>query len=308
MLKKIAQKLKSLKDIAIVTHENPDGDALGSSFALKFALEKLGIKADVVLEKEINSDFKFTGWTPLVYKENIIAENVVGVDFNEPTRTGACTPLFANAKEKAIVDHHICKTEPCELFLSDHTAAAAGELVFELINELGVEIDKNIATALYISIMSDTGGCKFGNTTAKTHTILAKLIDKVDVSYVCRMLFDITPLRKLELSTKLISEIEFYAGGKIGVISAENLLPEDEHYLNDMANRALNVEGCQIGVFFKQRADIVKVSLRTLGEIDAAKICSSFGGGGHKNAAGCGISKPFATAKEEFIRELMKWI
>ena len=308
MLKKIAQKLKSLTDIAILTHENPDGDALGSSFALKFALEKLGIKADVVLEKPINSDFEFTGWTPLVYDETMTFENVIGVDFNEPTRTGTCASLFENAKIKAIVDHHICKAEPCEIFLSDHTAAAAGELVFELINELGAEIDTNIATALYISIMSDTGGCRFGNTTAKTHTILARLIGLVDVSYVCRMLFDITPLRKLELSSKLISEIEFYGDGKIGVISAENLAPEDEHYLNDMSNRALNVEGCQIGVFFKQRGDIVKVSLRTLGEIDAAKICSSFGGGGHKNAAGCGISKPFAEAKEEFIRELMKWI
>ncbi len=308
MRKKIAQKIKSLKDVVIITHENPDGDALGSCFALKFALEKLGIKVDVVLEKEINSDFEFMLWTPLIYSENISAENVIGVDFNEPTRTGACAHLFENAKTKAIVDHHICKYKSCELFLSDHTAAAAGELVFELINELGVEIDKDIATALYISIMSDTGGCRFGNTTAKTHTILSKIIDKVDVSYVCRMLFDITPLRKLELSSKLISEIEFYGDGKIGVISAEKIAPEDEHHLNDMANRALNVEGCQIGVFFKQRADIVKVSLRTLGEIDAAKICGGFGGGGHKNAAGCGISKPFAEAKKEFIRELMKWI
>lgn len=308
MLKKITQKLKSLTDVVIITHENPDGDALGSSFALKFALEKLGIKADVVLEKAINSDFEFTGWTPLVYTKNMVAENVIGVDFNEPTRTGACAELFKNAKTKAIVDHHICKSQICELFHCDHTAAAAGELIFELINELGVEIDTNIATALYISIMSDTGGCKFGNTTAKTHTILAKLIENVDVSYVCRMLFDITPLRKLQLSSKLISEIEFYGDGKIGVISAPDLKAEDEPYLNDMANRALNVEGCQIGVFFKQRGESVKVSLRTLGSIDAAKICSGFGGGGHKNAAGCGISRPFNEAKEEFIRELMKWI
>lgn len=308
MLKKIAQKLKSLSEVTIVTHENPDGDALGSSFALKFALEKLGIKADVVLEKPINPDFEFTGWAPLVYSEAINSENVIGVDFNEPTRTGACATLFENAKTKMIVDHHICKAQTCELFLSDHTAAAAGELIFELINELDVEIDKAIATALYISVMSDTGGCRFGNTTAKTHTILAKLIDLVDVAYVCRMLFDITPLRKLELSAKLISEIEFYGNGKIGVISAKKLAPEDEHHLNDMANRALNVEGCLIGVFFKQRGDVVKVSLRTIGEIDAAKICSMFGGGGHKNAAGCSIEKPFDEAKEEFIRELMKWI
>ena len=308
MLKKIAQKLKSLTDVTIITHENPDGDALGSCFALKATLNKLGIKAEVVLENPINSDFHFTGWTPVVYDDEMKPDAVIGLDFNDPSRAGKCANLFETAKTKMIVDHHICKSQPCELFLSNHTAAAAGELVFELINALDTEIDKAIATALYISIMSDTGGCRFGNTTAKTHTILAKLIDKVDVSYVCRMLFDITPLRKLELSAKLISEIEFYGNGKIGVISAEKLNPEDEHYLNDMSNRALNVEGCQIGVFFKQRGDIVKVSLRTLGEIDAAKICSSFGGGGHKNAAGCGISKPFAMAKEEFIRELMKWI
>ncbi len=308
MLKKIATTLKSQAEIIIVTHENPDGDALGSSFALKTALNNLGIKAEVVLENPINSDFHFTGWTPLVYNDGMKVDAVIGLDFNAPSRTGKCANLFENAKTRMIVDHHICSANPCELFLSDHTAAAAGELVYELINELGAEIDADTATALYIAIMSDTGGCKFGNTTAKTHTILAKLIDKVDVSYVCRMLFDITPLRKLELSTKLISEIEFFGNGKIGVISAESLNPEDEHYLNDMANKALNVEGCQIGVFFKQRADIVKVSLRTLGSIDAAKICSNFGGGGHKNAAGCGISKPFAKAKEEFIRELIKWI
>ena len=305
MLTKIAKTLKNQENVCIITHVNPDGDALGSSAALRFALKKLGINACVVLNDKILHMYEFTGWKTEILNDDHAFDCVIGVDFGELSRCGETARLFENAKTKIIIDHHIGKEPICELFITQPEQAACAQIIFDLINLMGVEIDSDIATAIYLGIMTDTGGCRYGNTTARTHIILSQLIDKVDSAHICRMVFDVTSPEKIQGQMELMQTLKRFESGRISVVSAQGDLAKNEDALGNGANMALNLEGSVAGVLFKERGEAeTKVSLRTLGEINASKVCGFFGGGGHFNASGCTINLPFDEAKTAFLEKL----
>lgn len=309
MLENIAKTLLSNNKIYIITHENPDGDALGSSFALKFALEKLGKSAEVVLSGDLPVSFNFTGWTPLVYSDNLNCECVVGLDFNNISRAGNAANLFENAKTKILLDHHLDCPYAGELIESCPDAAATGEIVYELIKILNSGITKEIAEGIYIAIMTDTGGCRYSNTSAQTHKILADIIDKIDHAYLARQVLEVVSKEKLEIQKFALNNFEFYENGKICVVSIKKSLIKNEDLLNGIVNMALNIEGVCVGVLFKEKDEnITKISLRTVGSMDAREICSAFGGGGHKNAAGATIETSLEKAKEMLLKALSERI
>jgi len=309
MLEKIAKTLLSNDNIFIITHENPDGDALGSSFALKETLCQLGKKAEVVLNVPMPVSFEFTGWQPIIYSENLIADCVVCLDFNMTERAGDSAKLLETAKDKILIDHHLDCTIPWPLVASRPNAAATGEIVFELINILTDNISKEAAEGIYIAIMTDTGGCRYSNTTSKTHQILSEIIEKVDHAYLSRMVLEVMSLKKLDIMRFALNNFEFYKNNEICCVSIDRSLMKNEDLLNGIVNIALNIEGVKAGVLFKQRGEATtKVSLRTVGDADAKEICSLFSGGGHKNAAGCTIELPLDEAKKVFIKELSERI
>lgn len=309
MLKNIAKALLSNDKIYIITHENPDGDALGSSFALKFALEKLGKKVEVVLNGNLPVSFRFTGWAPTVYNENLECSCVVGLDFNTISRAGDSAKLFENAETRILIDHHLDCNYKGELIESRPDAAATGEIVYELIKILTSDISKEIAEGIYIAIMTDTGGCRYSNTTEKTHKILAEIISCIDHAYLSRQVLEVVSMEKLEIQKFALNNFEFSKNGEICSVSIKKSLIKNEDLLNGIVNMALNIEGVKAGVLFKEKFEnITKVSLRTVGSIDAREICSLFGGGGHKNAAGATIELPIEKAKEMFLKELSERI
>ncbi len=303
MFNEIFKTLKTQKKVYIVTHQNPDGDALGSSFALKFALESMNIPAEVVLDENLPVSFKFTGWEPAKYDDTIVAECVVGLDFNDISRAGDSAKLFDKAKTKIIIDHHLdCKAAE-KLVLSQPSAAATGELIFKLLKVMDVKITSEIAQAIYIAIMTDTGGCRYSNTTSETHLILSEIVEKIDHAYITRMCLEMMPREKLEIHKFAVNNLEFFAGGTVCAISIRHNMIKNEDLLNGIVNFALNIEGVKAGILFKEKEENkIKVSFRTFGDIDAREMCAVFGGGGHKNAAGCTIEKPLEEAKELFIK------
>lgn len=309
MLKNIAKTLISQDTIYIITHENPDGDALGSSFALKFALEKLGKKAEVVLNADLPVSFKFTGWKPVIHNDNLSCKCVVALDFNTLSRAGESAKLFENAETKILIDHHLDCQYNGELIESRPDAAATGEIVYELIKFINPDLSKEIAEGIYIAIMTDTGGCRYSNTSSTTHKILSEIIDLIDHSYLSRQSLEIVSREKLEIQKYALNNFEFYENGKICVVSINKSLLKNEDLLNGIVNMALNVEGVKAGVLFKEKdTNITKASLRTIGSVDAREICALFGGGGHKNAAGATIEVPLYQAKEMFLKALAERI
>ena len=309
MLEKIAKTLLSHDKIYIITHENPDGDALGSSFALKCTLNALGKDAEVILNAPLPVSFSFTGWEPLIFNEKLSCNCVVGLDFNTLSRAGMSALVFEKAKDKILIDHHLgCEMEG-ELIESRPRAAATGEIIYELVKILAKDISKEAAEGIYIAIMTDTGGCRYSNTTKNTHLILAELIDKIEHAYLTRMVLEIMSREKLEIHKFALNNFEFYKNGEICTISIDSSMMKNEDLLNGIVNIALNIEGVKAGVLFKEREEnVTKVSLRTAGNTDAREICALFAGGGHKNAAGCTIEKPLIEAKEMFISRLFERI
>lgn len=309
MLEKIANTLLLQDKIYIVTHENPDGDALGSSFALKFALEKLGKNAEVVLNNSLPVSFKFTGWIPVVFSENLNCDCVVGLDFNSTSRAGLSGELFEKAETRILLDHHLDCPFTGELIESNPEAAATGEIVYSLIKALNCEISKEIAEGIYIAIMTDTGGCRYSNTSSQTHKILSDIIDEIDHAYLARQALEVVSKEKLEIQKFALNKFEFFCNGKICTISIKKSMLKNEDMLNGVVNMALNIEGVCAGVLFKEKEpNITKVSLRTIGKTDARQICALFGGGGHKNAAGATIEMPMKKAKKVFLKVLSERI
>ena len=309
MLRSIAKTLISHDKIYIITHVNPDGDALGSSFALKNALTLMGKDVQVVLNAPMPVSFLFTGWEPLLYSENLSSECVVGLDFNVLSRAGEAALLFEKAQDKILIDHHVgCEMEG-ELVESRPDAAATGEIVYELIKILLDDVPKEVAEGIYIAVMTDTGGCRYSNTSKGTHLIIADIIDKINHAYLARMALELVSREKLEIQKFALNNFEFFKNGEICTVSIRADMMKNEDLLNGIVNMALNIEGVKAGVLFKEKGDeTTKVSLRTLCETDARAACSLFGGGGHKNAAGCTIEKPIEEAKELFISRLAERI
>lgn len=309
MLKRIAEILKNQKNAVILTHTNPDGDAYGSSFGLKYALESIGVHADVVLEKPISHDFEFMGYSPVIYSENIKSDCVICVDFGELSRCGKCASVFSNAKEKIVIDHHITDEPLCENHYTDTTAAAASEIIQRLLKIMNIKLTKKIAEPVYIGIMTDSGCCRYSNTTKNTLLSLAELIDFVDVGYVNHMIFDVKTKEEFELHVRLLAQMREINGGAIHYLAVKKDDAQKEELLNGLVNDALNIEGTKIGILFKQRDDsTVKVSVRTVENINAAALCKLFGGGGHINAAGCTIEDSFENAVQSFLAQTVKFV
>ncbi len=309
MLNRIAEILKEQKNAVIITHTNPDGDAYGSSFGLKYALESIGVNADVVLEEPISHDFEFMGYSPVIYNENIQADCVICVDFGELSRCGKCAPLFERAKEKIVIDHHITDTPLCENHFTDTAAAAAAEIVQRLFKIMNIRLTKKIAEPVYIGIMTDSGCCRYSNTTKNTLLSLAELIDYVDVGYVNHMIFDVKTKEAFELQVRLLAQMQEINGGDIHYLAAKKEDAQNEDLLNGLVNDALNIEGTKIGILFKQRDEsTVKVSVRSVRDINAAALCKIFGGGGHINAAGCTINDSLENAVRRFLEQAAKLV
>ena len=310
MLKKIAETLNNQKSAVIITHVNPDGDALGSSFGLKYALESKGISADVVLPSSIAPRFDFIGFSPVLLSEYTgTPDCVICVDFGDVSRCGDCAPLFEKAGTRIVIDHHITKEKICDLHYTDTSAAATCEIIASLLKELDISLTKKIAEPVYMGIMTDSGCMRFGNTTKNTLLSAAELISFVDVSYLNRMIFDIKSKEEFEIHCKLLPCIKEYAGGKIHwlAVSLEDCKNEDA--ISGLVNDALNIEGTRIGVLFKERDDgTVKASVRSEKDINVAELCGRFGGGGHINAAGCTLNGSLTEAVNVFLKEAEKII
>lgn len=306
-LKKIASILKTKQDITIVTHISPDGDALGSSFALHEALRCMGIASRVVLTEPLPTYFSFTHWQPTQYTPDMQAETVVALDCGDPKRLGEAEALLSQAQTILMIDHHKTGIPFGDVSFVDPACSATGEIVFSLLSLLQVPLTPETAAALYIAISTDTGGFRFANTTSQTHQIVSRLLTQpFDAAKINRFLYDCVPYAKLKLTALALDSLELYADGKIAVLSItldmlrqSGAAQEDTEGLTDYTRM---VQGVEIGILLKEKdRNEVKISLRSNEYADVSNVAKLFGGGGHYRASGCVISAAIAQAKEQIV-------
>ena len=304
-LDEAAKLLLSWNNIEILTHQSPDGDTLGSGYALACALKAKGKNARVITCEEIVGNFAFLK-DGLKTDEDFVCEKVVSVDVATPSLLGVNREKYENIIDLCL-DHHVTNDMEATYKYVDSESAAAGEIVLKLIDALGVEIDKHIANCLYTAIATDTGCFKYSNTTGDTLRAAARLLDLgCDSQMINYTFFELTTRKRVELEKYIYDTMEFCCGGKCAVIyitcDIVNKLQLTDDDMGGIESIPRRIEGVRLGLTIKEKAEnLCKISARTNGDVSANEFCKNFGGGGHAAAAGCAINENIQKVREMII-------
>ena len=310
-MKKIIDLIKSAENIAIFTHVNCDGDAVGSSFALKKVLDEFGKKTTVFIDTKIPERLKFM---PNIYDaeyltayENKGFDLFIALDCGDLARLGEYAEVFHEMENTVSIDHHTSNTKFAKENFVAPDASATGEVLYDLINEGNFLISKETASLLYGAIASDTGSFQYSNTSEKTHLIASKLIALgADSVYVNKKLFDTLMVSEIKIKGYAMNNFKLYADGKIcsvGIskttMDAIDCSYEDVECLSGFPR---SIEGVEIGLLIKEWKDgLYKISIRTNTYVDATVLAGKFGGGGHIRASGCTIEGTLESVTEKIV-------
>lgn len=304
MIKQLSEIVKVIKEnenFLIFTHQNVDGDAVGSASALCSAIRALGKKAFIILSEAVPHYLEplcerdlFVTEFPFGSKEYV----AVAVDCSETSRIGDLKDLFCCASVKLCVDHH--EYDPSVPFADysfiDNNAAAAAVLIFELLQSLEIGITKKIAEYLYLAISTDTGSFKFQNADARALLLCSKLYDYgIDHVSICNCVYGTKPFAQLKIEAAAIQNSELFADGKavVSYVSIRDMEDAGCSYAmtETCIDRLREIEGVDAACFLKQiGAEDYKVSFRSKEKACVLLAAKALGGGGHKMAAGCTLT------------------
>ena len=295
--------LKEQDNLLVLTHASPDGDTLGSAYALKLGLQKLGKRVQVICCDEIPHKYDY-----FMFDDgyDFVPEAVVAVDVADIKLLGDIYAQF-EGKIDLNIDHHISNTMYAKRLYLDPNAAACAECIFEILTELQVELDKDIANALYTGISTDTGCFKYSNVTVRTHEIAAKLYKiGIDAAKINQAMFDTKSKNRLYMEKMVLDQAEFHFNDRCMLLTVTTEMQEKSgctgSELEGVAVISRSVEGVLAGVSIKQIGQRkFKVSLRTYEPLDASEICKKLGGGGHRSAAGCTLEGTLSEVKAELL-------
>jgi phosphoesterase RecJ-like protein len=312
---KKAQELKVLlsspKKIVITTHKGPDGDAIGSSLGLLHLLKQLGHKVQIITPNEYA---EFLHWLPgnsdvITYDGNEVkankitneAELIFLLDFSHLSRISTYADTIKNSNAtKIMIDHH---QDPdmdiADIIFSDISSCSTAQMVFEVMEAMNMTkyLNKAIAECLYVGIMTDTGSFKYASTSAKTHNVIAELINTgIENDKIHDLIYDNSSATRIQLLGYCLNEkLRLYPENNSAIISlTEDELKKFKFKKGDtegFVNYALSIKGIKFAIFIAEKDGIVKLSLRSKGGFKVNKIANKyFSGGGHMNASG-GVSE-----------------
>lgn len=303
-LKECADIIGKYRSFLILTHASPDGDTLGSAFALRRALQKIGKPSKVICNDEIPQKYSFL-WDG-IDNDSEDFEAVIAVDIADRKLLGEKINSDYGDRIVLAIDHHLSHRDYAEnTFVCDRASNA--ENIYALINEMNIDIDSGIATCIYCGMATDTGCFLFTNTTAETHKTAAVLMEKgADFALVNRKMFETKTASYLKLEQMALSTIELHFGGKCAVMHiTQDMFREsnsNEGECDGIASLPRKIEGVLIGITIREKENgSYKVSIRTVEPYDAAEICGHFGGGGHNRAAGCEFECLLEEAKSALL-------
>lgn len=311
------QKFKDLVDrastIAIASHVNPDGDNLGSSLALARSLEKYGKKVDVIKNSTIDDYLSFLPETSR-YNENFkdAYDLFIILDCSEFDRIGEAQEILKKSKKSIVVDHHVQGKITGDLMLIFEKAPATCQLIYEIIDGLGLPLDETIATLLFTGICTDTGRFMYSNVSEETFLIAGRLLSLgADTATIYKNLYQSKPLNKLKFETEIIEKASFFED-KVFAWANQDLCKKYQVQIGEsetVVNELRDIKQVEVAMLLKESEEgDFKVSLRSKNRVDVSKIARENGGGGHIRASGFTIfAKDFDEAKATCL-EILKAI
>ena len=308
-MQKILSEIKRAKSIAIFSHINPDPDAIGSALALKLALEKSGKKVGLFCDAELNADFAFLEDYKNYNQEKLDGfELYVSVDVSADNMLGKFEKDFKCFSNTIKIDHHEIGNDFAKLSYVKFESACA-IVVFELLNGLKTKIDSDIATRLYFAICGDTGIFHNNNTDSKTFLVCSKLVSMgAKVQWVYDNFFDKKTVSNVFLTSNALLNASLddklkYAIMVVSLNDYKKFNATETDSLGNLPNTFLNC-GYKIAVILKEKSDCIRCSFRSKDGYNVSLLAGIFGGGGHKNAAGCTIFASLKQAESMVRREI----
>ncbi|MBR2013415.1 MAG: bifunctional oligoribonuclease/PAP phosphatase NrnA [Clostridia bacterium] len=307
-LAEIAAFLAAQEKLTLVCHHRPDGDTLGSAFGLKDLLDRMGKEVLVLCADPVSPRYRFLsdGQRDLVGQPQ---GAIVCLDIASPEMAGSLKELALQAD--VLIDHHATNPRYAKMNYVDASAAANGEIMLQLTKELA-PLTSKAAAAFYTAIATDTGCFKYGNTTQNTHLAAAELIGAgIDVAALNRHLFQTVRKAELELNRMALETVHYFAENRIATMEITLAMLEQSgagaDELETISSLPAQIEGVKAAATFKELApNQYKVSLRTDGSVHGGEVCAQFGGGGHKQAAGCNFSGTYRQAEAALVEALTK--
>lgn len=313
-VKKAAAAIRRAKSVMIVSHVNPDGDTLGCQLALGHAILLLGKKVLFYGQDGVPVRFQFLPGSELVISEpRESADLAIAVDCGSQQQLGNMQDIFFKAKKTIQVDHHDYGQPFGKIQVVENEAAAVGEIVYEIIHALKIEVTPAIATCLLTSIIVDTGSFRFSNLRARTFHLAGHLMQYgIDIPHLIEESYWKKSRSMAKLSGYCISRTEFTADGHIAWATVyQKDFKRFGGELSDVdavADDMRSIDGVKVAAIFRETPrGRFRVSLRSSYGINVAKVAQAYGGGGHHNSAGCSISNS-EKEKKKLLGDLTKLI
>jgi phosphoesterase RecJ-like protein len=310
----IGSALREHQRFAVLSHLRPDGDALGSQLALTLSLEILGKDVRVWNEDGLLEKYNFLPGGAKLTRPPSEPEDfdvAIALDTATQNRLGRAADSVRKAKIWINIDHHQSNPGYGDLVYIDPTSPATGQILFELLQDQKLPMDRAIAENLFIAISTDTGSFQYPNTTARTFEIGAELLRSgVEVGRVSQLLYENYPRRRMELLRELLGTMRFSGKDQIAsfslsqnVASKLGVKPEDTEGLIDHLRA---IHGVIVAIFFEELSDgKVRVSIRSKSDkVDVSAICQQFGGGGHKLAAGARVRGTLDEVEQKILKAI----
>lgn len=313
-LDNIIEKIKQAEKIVILTHETPDGDAIGSTLAMKMALKQLEKEADVIIREyprvfdflpgrnDIKSDTDVEKYDLAISLDCADLKRLVGNEY------------FEKAKQTIVIDHHGTNKMYGDFNFVNPVAPACCQILIGMFEYFDIKIDKELGTCILTGIITDTGGFRYSGVTPETFEFTADLLAKgVNVSDIYKRVLETKTKPNFELMKRTIDRMEFLEDGKVTFTYITNQdLKEVNAGIGDhegLVEIGRDIEGVEVSIFIRQKEqdeNSYKVSMRSNEYVNVSDVCFRFGGGGHEKAAGALIQGNIEEVKQKILNEVRK--
>ncbi len=313
----IIQQFNNSDKILVVCHVHPDGDAIGSLIAMGLSLETMNKKITLYCESPIPAVYRFLPAVHRVAKKigNVKYDMAVILDCGDLSRVGKAVSFVKQIPIIVNIDHHITNTGFGHLQLIDTSASATAEIVYRLIKQMGLPVNKTIATSIYTGILADTGSFRFSNTNRAAFAICQEMVEiGVDPHTIAQHVYGKYSLSRIKLLNLALDSIELSKNGRLSIMTLTKEMFDETHTqpedVDGLINYAKRIEDVEVAALIQEHNNGKKksiipnrfhVSLRSDGNVDVAAIASLFGGGGHSSAAGFSIESTLSNIKSRIF-------
>lgn len=315
MIKRIIDQLNKSQSVLVLSHANPDGDAIGALLATGLALRAMNKKVHIYNESAIPAVYRFLPSVSTIQHSVDMQsgfDSVVVLDCGAIERAGVIAPQIRDSKMVINIDHHMTNTRFGHMHIIDPEACATAEIIYRLIKALAVPFDCPMATAIYTGILTDTGSFRFSNTNQSAFAICSEMIQNGANPYeVAQNVYGHYSLGRIKLLNMALDSLEISPNGKMSIMSLTqgmlDMTGTQAEDVDGIINYARRIEDVEVAALIHEVAGNGRVrrqyhvSLRSDGKINVARIAAQFGGGGHASAAGFSVEAALPELKNKMI-------